>query len=87
MVEALDTGHTPFNNMFASLPDNWREKNKKGTLVTKHALAQCMWGEHTKSDGLQHLQQAILTAYPPTHAHVTQYNTHLTSTISRDSSV
>ena len=75
------------HKLFANLPDSRRENNNKGILVTKHALAQCMWGEHTESDGLQNLQQAILTAYSLTHTHVTQYTTNLTSAIYKDSSV
>ncbi len=67
MVRALEEGPTALQQILTLLPSDWREVNPKGTLVTKHILSQCMWGEHTEIDGLQNLQQAILTAYPPTH--------------------
>ena len=87
LVEALNTDHATLNHMVMTLPDTWGETNIKGTLITKHVLRQCLWGAHTESDGLHNLQQAIITAYPPTHTNVTQYTCHLTSAISRDSSV
>ncbi len=85
LTEALETGHATLNHMITSLPDKWREVNNKGTLITKHILLQCIWEKHTETDGLHNLQQAIITAYPPTHTHVTQYTCHLTPAINRDS--
>ena len=87
IVEALEEGPTALRQIYTLLPNTWRETNNKGTLITKHTLTQCMWGEHTETDGLQTLQQAILTAYPPTRTNVTQYTPHLTSAIARDSTV
>jgi hypothetical protein len=87
MIEALEEGPTTIRQMLTSLPYTWREVNNKGSLVTKHTISQCIWGEHTETDGLQSLQQAIFTAYPPTRTIVTQYTPHLTSDINRDSSV
>ena len=68
-------------------PNKWIEVNNKGTPVTKRKLEQCIWGAYTESDGIRNLQHATVTAYPPTHTHVTQYTSHLTSAISRDSTV
>ena len=71
MIEALEMGHATLNRMVTTLPDNWGEVNDKGTLITKRILLQCIWGEHTETDGLHNLQQAIVTTYPPTHTNVT----------------
>jgi hypothetical protein len=71
MVEALEEGPTTLQQILTLLPNDWQEVNPKGTLITKHILSQCVWGEHTEADGLQTLQQAILTAYPPTQTNVT----------------
>jgi len=87
LVNALDTSDYLVAPMVAALPNNWSEINSKGTIVTKQKLEQCIWGAHTESDSLQTLQQAIITGYPPTHTHVTQYTAYLTSVISRDSTV
>jgi hypothetical protein len=70
-----------------ALPDTWREVNDKETTVTKYNLKQCVWGAHAKSDILQNIQQAIITSYPPTPTHVTQYTTQLTAAICNDSTV
>ena len=80
-------GPATLNSIITSLPNNWREVNDKGTPITKHNLIQCIWGNHTETDGLHNLQQAIITAHPPTHTNVTQYTCHLTSAISIDSTV
>jgi hypothetical protein len=87
MVEALAMEPATLSNIINSLPDNWEEVNDKGTLVTKHTLLQCIWGHQTETDGLQQLQQAKITAHPPTRTNVTQYTCHLTSAISIDSTV
>jgi hypothetical protein len=71
----------------AALPNNRSEINNKGTTVTKRKLEQCIWGAHTESDILQILHKAIITAYPTTHTHLTQYTAHLTSAIGRDSTI
>ncbi len=52
MIEALEEGPTAFRQMLTSLPNTWREVNNKETLITKHILTQCTWGEHTETDGL-----------------------------------
>ena len=87
MVEALATGPATLSNIINLLPNNWSEANDKGTYITKHTLLQCTWGNPTEADGLQTFQQAIITAYPPTHTNVTQYTCHLTSSICIDSTV
>ncbi len=78
-------GPATLNSSITSLPNNWREINNKGTPITNHTLLQCIWGNHTETDGLHTLQQAIITSHPPTHTNVTQYTCHLTSAISIDS--
>ena len=87
MIEALTMGPSTLSNIINSLPDNWEEINNIGTPITKHTLLQCIWGNQTETDGLQHFQQAIITAHPPPHTNVTQYTCHITSAISRDSTI
>ncbi len=50
LQEALTAGHTTFNTLLANLPEKWKRHNNKGTIVTKHTLTHCMWGEHTESN-------------------------------------
>ncbi len=71
IIEALAMGPATLKSIITSLPTNWREVNNKGTPITKHTLLQCIWGNHTETDGLHNLQQAIITAYPRTHTNVT----------------
>ena len=87
LIEALDRGPDAIRQLLMLAPDAWGEVNSKGSLITKRILTHCIWGEHTETDALQTLQQAILTAYPPTRTTVTQYTPHLTSAINRDSTV
>ncbi len=55
MIEALEEVTTAFRQMLTLLPNTWREVNNKGSLITKHIQTQCIWGEHTETDGLQTL--------------------------------
>ena len=50
-------------------------------------LLQCSWGVKIIADDIQTLQQAILTAHPPTNTKVTQYTIYTTSAMSVGSSI
>ena len=47
----------------------------------------CTWGEHSDIDSIQAFQRAITTRYPPPHSGVTQYTTHIKSTLTTHCSV
>ena len=87
LANALNSTDDNIRTLINHLPSTWQATNHKGIPLNKTMLQRSSCGELREADGLQALQQTILTAHPPPNHTVTQYTTYFTTSMSMGSSI